>query len=230
MKEILLWGTKSQAKILHKMIDGGDAGKARVSIIFDPTSNEDCSFSNAPLIRETDALRQEISNCTHFVLGIGAEHGAARIKIHSALTALGLDSVSLVSKYATLDDITSIGGGLQVMPGAIVHKFTQIGDQCILNTNCAIDHECRIGNGVHVMGGACIAGRVTIGNAVSIGTNATILPDISIGEGAFVGAGAVVTKDVAERSVVVGIPAKHVRKHEPVFNYDCVEQIACWPK
>jgi acetyltransferase-like isoleucine patch superfamily enzyme len=42
----------------------------------------------------------------------------------------------------------------------------------------------------------------------SIGSNATILCGITIGEGAVVGAGAVVTRDVPDRAIVAGVPAK----------------------
>ena len=48
---------------------------------------------------------------------------------------------------------------------------------------------------------------IVIGRNVWIGTHAVILPGVTIGDGAIIGAGAVVTKDVAPRTVVVGIPA-----------------------
>lgn len=52
---------------------------------------------------------------------------------------------------------------------------------------------------------------VRIGNKVWIGANATILPGITIGDGAIIAAGAVVTKDVAARTVVGGVPAKPLK-------------------
>ena len=58
------------------------------------------------------------------------------------------------------------------------------------------------------MGGASIAGRVKIGNYVSIGTNSTILPDIKVGSGAYIGAGSVVTKNVKDNEIVIGICKK----------------------
>jgi acetyltransferase-like isoleucine patch superfamily enzyme len=89
----------------------------------------------------------------------------------------------------------------------------KIGKNCYLNVNAVVDHECIIGDGVHIMGSAYIAGRVKIHNYASIGANSTVLPDLQIGEGAIVGAGSVVTKDVKPYNVVVGNPAKFLRKN-----------------
>lgn len=52
---------------------------------------------------------------------------------------------------------------------------------------------------------------IRIGKNVWIGSNSTILPGVTIGENAVVAAGAVVTKDVAENTVVGGVPAKVIK-------------------
>ena len=106
------------------------------------------------------------------------------------------------------------------MPFAVVHKFVEIGEHAIINTNSTVDHECVIGNGVHIMGSAAVAGKVEIGDYATIGTNSTIFPYVKIGEGAFVGAGALVNKDVPPYSVVFGVPAKVVRNNILDFHED----------
>ncbi|PTQ61207.1 succinyltransferase-like protein [Sphingomonas aurantiaca] len=55
------------------------------------------------------------------------------------------------------------------------------------------------------------ADMISIASNVWIGAHSTILKGVKIGEGAIVAAGAVVTKDVAAREVVGGIPAKLIK-------------------
>ena len=52
---------------------------------------------------------------------------------------------------------------------------------------------------------------ITLGDDSWIGVGTVILPGVSVGVSAIVGAGAVVMDDVADRSVVAGVPAKVVR-------------------
>lgn len=62
-------------------------------------------------------------------------------------------------------------------------------------------------------------GPVEVGDRVFIGSRATILPNIRVANGAVVAAGAVVTRDVAENTIVGGVPAKEIGTRNPNLNY-----------
>ncbi len=50
-------------------------------------------------------------------------------------------------------------------------------------------------------------GKVTIGEDCWLGTNVIVLPGVTIGRGSVVGAGAVVTRDLPDFSIALGVPA-----------------------
>lgn len=91
-------------------------------------------------------------------------------------------------------------GGIDIGDGAL------IGQQVVIATlNHALAAERRKD---------MIPAPVKIGRNVWIGAHATILSGVTIGDNAVVAAGAVVTSDVAENTVVGGVPAKLIKRIE----------------
>ncbi|GAB2603359.1 sugar O-acetyltransferase [Kocuria himachalensis] len=84
-----------------------------------------------------------------------------------------------------------------------------IGDDCLIGHNtvlATLNHDLAPSRRA-----AMHPAPVVIGRNVWIGSNVTVLPGVTIGADAVVAAGSVVTKDVPEKSVVVGSPARVVR-------------------
>jgi virginiamycin A acetyltransferase len=72
---------------------------------------------------------------------------------------------------------------------------------------------------------------VSIGSGVWIGDGAMVLAGARVGDGAVIGAGAIVTKDVAPYAIVVGSPARELRKR---FSEEVIEELLAlawwdWP-
>ncbi|MFC1653810.1 acyltransferase [Patescibacteria group bacterium] len=90
-------------------------------------------------------------------------------------------------------------------------------DKLVIGNNVDIASEVMIFNSqhnIHDESFSPINGPVEIKDYVFIGPRAIILPGVTISRGAVVAAGAVVTKDVSEKSIVAGIPAKEVGKRK----------------
>ncbi len=90
----------------------------------------------------------------------------------------------------------------------------KIGSGTLISSNCSISSLTHPINCLRRNGEPHIEKPVILGKNVWLGTGAIILPGVTIGDHAIVGAGSVVTKDVAEKTIVVGNPAKFLRNVE----------------
>ena len=91
--------------------------------------------------------------------------------------------------------------------GVVIGETSEIGD------NVTIYHMATLGGiapSINSNDQRNIKRHPTIGDEVVIGSGAQVLGPITVGRCAKIGANAVVTKDVPEKAVMVGIPAKNV--------------------
>lgn len=58
---------------------------------------------------------------------------------------------------------------------------------------------------------------ITLGNDVYVGNNVLFMPGVTVGNKVIIGAGAVVTKDIPDNSVAVGVPAKVIKTADEYF-------------
>ena len=75
-----------------------------------------------------------------------------------------------------------------------------------------------------------IKGDTIIGNDVWIGQNATILPGVNIGDGAIIGANSVVGSDIEPYTIVVGNPARPIKKRFDEELINIMEELKWWDK
>lgn len=121
----------------------------------------------------------------------------------------------------SIGDHCFIGPFVEIQSNVVIGTRTRVQSHSFICDGVTIGEDCFIGHGVmfinDVFSGGGPAGdrnawkTTTIGNNVSIGSNATLLP-VSVCDGAVIGAGAVVTKDIQEKGIYAGNPAKLIRQ------------------
>jgi acetyltransferase-like isoleucine patch superfamily enzyme len=115
----------------------------------------------------------------------------------------------VIGRGSLVENDTTIGALTRIQADAYITAYSTLEEQvfiapCVVTTN---DNFMGRTERRHEL----VAGP-TIRRGARIGGGAILLPGIEIGEEAFVGAGAVVTKNVPARMLVVGNPARVVRK------------------
>jgi len=118
--------------------------------------------------------------------------------------------------HSRFDNIT-IGEGAILCANTVLTSDVEIGCHFHCNIYSYVAHDCRIGDFVTFAPRVSCNGHVVIGDGAYIGTGAILKQGsnskpLRIGDGAVVGMGAVVLNNVEDGAVVVGNPARILRK------------------
>ncbi len=140
-----------------------------------------------------------------------------------------------VDDGATIGEGTRIWHFSHIMPGAVIGRRCSLGQNVVVMNGTRIGDDVKIQNNVSVYEGVTLEDHVFCGpscvftnvinprshvsrkaeykptlvrRGATIGANATIVCGITLGEYAFIGAGAVVTSDVPDFALMLGVPAR----------------------
>ncbi len=174
-------------------------------------------FGEFPVLRSIEAVQEMFSKTGDrtFTLGIG--NPSLRYKLTKLFREAGGILTSTISPTVEIGSFeNSIGAGCNILSGTVITNHVTIGIGCLINPHCSISHDSVVGDFVEMSPGARVTGECSIGSFSVLGTNASILPQVKIGVNVIVGAGAVVTKDVPDNSLVVGVPAVFKRNLAPL--------------
>lgn len=211
-KRFVLWGGTGHAKVLHEALQR--QGHHVVAIV--DNARIVPPLPNVPVLHGESDLKKWLlgyaGNPLYGLVAIGGGRGKDRLNISKIFNSFGVLPYVLVHPYAFVAKDVRIGEGSQILAQSAVCTHAVIGKGVIINTSASVDHDSQIDDGAHIGPGAKIAGEVHVGVCAFIGTGAVVLPRLRIGSGAVVGAGAVVTKNVASMDMVVGNPARSIKK------------------
>ncbi len=142
-----------------------------------------------------------------------------------------VDEGAQIGKGCTLWHFSHICTGASIGENCVVGQNVYVGPACKVGNGVKIQNNVSVFEGVSLENNvfcgpsvvftnviaprAFINGRknfqeTSVREGASIGANATILCGVTIGKYAFIGAGAVVTKDVPDFALSVGVPAQTV--------------------
>lgn len=148
---------------------------------------------------------------------------------------------SIIDENVKIGEGSKIWHFCHISSNVLIGKNVIIGQNVFIGRNVVIGNSCKIQNNVSIYDGVILEENVFCGPScvftnvifprakleqknnfkktivkrnATIGANATIICGNEIGENSMIGAGAVVTKNVIKNTIVVGNPAKFLKKIE----------------
>ncbi|MDY7022982.1 MAG: acyltransferase [Cyanobacteriota bacterium] len=174
-------------------------------------------------------------------VGKGAIFGKGIVLRHPGKITLGnrvaIDDYSMIDGSGAGDRDLILGNDVMISRNCVIQAKTgplQIGDRTDIGCNVIISSisGISIGNSVLIAGNCYIGGgryicdrldiplmdqglfskgSVEIGDDVWLGAGAIVLDGVKIGKGCIIGAGAVVTKNLPDYAIAVGVPAQVIK-------------------
>jgi acetyltransferase-like isoleucine patch superfamily enzyme len=108
-----------------------------------------------------------------------------------------------IANNTVLDYGCRLGNDVRIDSNCYISPYTTVEDDVVIGAGCTFTTERVPGMGRLERGQG-----PTVRRGARIGVNVAILPGVVVGEAAMVGSGSVVTRDVPDRTVVVGVPAR----------------------
>jgi UDP-2-acetamido-3-amino-2,3-dideoxy-glucuronate N-acetyltransferase len=112
---------------------------------------------------------------------------------------------TVIGRASCVDNDVRVGARVRVQTSVYLTAYSVVEDDVFLGPCAMTTNDQTMARPGDDLRGAALR------RACRIGGGAVLLPGVEVGEEAFVAAGALVTRDVAARSLVMGVPARHVR-------------------
>jgi serine O-acetyltransferase len=160
--------------------------------------------------------------------------GVKAVFFHRIANFFHLAKFHLVARI--ISQLSRFLTGIEIHPGAKIGRNlfidhgmgVVIGETSEIGNNVTIYHMATLGGiapSINSNNQRQVKRHPTLGDCVVVGSGAQILGPVKIGTHAKIGANAVVTKDVPEHAVMVGIPAKNVGTATEKFKPYAVEEV-----
>lgn len=144
--------------------------------------------------------------------------GNNRLRVKFLLMAkeYGLKTPNFIHPSVFISPGVTIGeNGVYILPKTVIMPWVTIKDYVMMSVNSVVSHHSILDEGVFLSFGVNFGASVHAGKYTYCGISSTIMTGVhELGVDCLIGAGAVVIKDVPDKAVMVGVPAKCLRFKE----------------
>ncbi|MGP1402974.1 MAG: NeuD/PglB/VioB family sugar acetyltransferase [Catonella sp.] len=144
-----------------------------------------------------------------FMTGIGEP--VIREKIYNKVKDRGYGFAILIHPLAYVAENVKLEEGVMIAYNAFISVKVHLSANSLIQPMASIHHECKIGRNSIVSSSVVMGGNSSLGDNSFIGIGAVVKQGINIGNGTVAGMGAVVVKDIPDKTMAAGNPAKIIK-------------------
>lgn len=166
-------------------------------------------IDNEKIFSFEDIISKYSPKDIEFMTGIGEP--VIREKLYNKVKEKDYCFAILVHPSASVAESAVLEEGTMVAHNAFVSIKAHLFTNTLVQPMACVHHECSVGRNSVVSTSAVMGGNSSLGYNSFIGLGASVKQGISVGNGSVVGMGAIVIKNVSDRVMVVGNPARAIK-------------------
>ena len=166
-------------------------------------------IDNEKIFSFEDIISKYSPKDIEFMTGIGEP--VIREKLYNKVKEKDYNFAILVHPSASVAESAVLEEGTMVAHNAFVSIKAHLFTNALVQPLACVHHECSVGRNSVVSTSAVMGGNSSLGYNSFIGLGASVKQGISVGNGSVVGMGAIVIKNVSDRVMVVGNPARAIK-------------------
>jgi hypothetical protein len=127
------------------------------------------------------------------------------------LKSRGFELISIIDPHTSISPEASIGKGVLAMHGVYIGHGALIGEGVVCQPNAIIGHHAHVDEFANLSYGSIVSAYARLGALSRLSLGAKVINRISVGSESMIGASALVTRDVGDKCLAYGVPARTVR-------------------
>lgn len=213
MKDLVIFGAGNFGREAAQLVEDINMDRKQWNLLgfIDETPEKQGQIiNNQMVLGNVDWLQKNTAFNLWTVCAVG--NPRAKYRVIRRLSGCELRYANLIHPNVGLNRTMELGIGNIICWNTFLSVNTRIGSHVALNPGCGIGHDTAIEDYASLYWNVTLSGNVSIKEGCELGSKSVVIPKKVVGKWSVIGAGAVVTEDIPENCLAVGVPARPLKQ------------------